>query len=161
MVPNRPHRSRLAAVTAVMAVALVVPGCGQGVSEPSTDEGATASSAGSPGGAGVTTSSPDGTTPTDPTADPDPTVPDPAGTDTDGSTTTISPEAAEPRPPGDLGDDAELDALAQDCFEGDFAACDRLFFESPADSPYEAYGDSCGGRNEPGRLCVSIYGQVP
>ena len=69
-----------------------------------------------------------------------------------------SPDATVPQSPDDLGDDPTLDALAQGCFGGDFAACDRLFFDSEADSAYEAYGDSCGGRNEPAGLCVDIYG---
>lgn len=165
MVPSRSHRPCLAGATAVALVAVlavVAPGCGRGVSEPPTGDGATASSAGPVAGEGPTTSSPDGDTPADETTSTDVPAPDgtaPDSTGTDGATTTISPDEAEPRPPGDLGDDAELDALAQDCFDGDFAACDRLFFDSPADSPYEAYGDSCGGRNEPGRLCVDIYGQ--
>ena len=87
-----------------------------------------------------------------------------AGTTTtsasDVTDTTAASGAVPPaEDPGDLGDDAELDALAQDCFDGDFSACDQLFFESPVDSDYEAYGDSCGGRNEPAGLCVTIYGQ--
>ena len=53
-------------------------------------------------------------------------------------------------PPEDLGDDPDLDALAQSCFEGDLVACDHLFLQSPVDSDYEAYGDTCGGRQEAG-----------
>ncbi|MBL8776245.1 MAG: hypothetical protein JNK12_09950 [Acidimicrobiales bacterium] len=48
--------------------------------------------------------------------------------------------------PGVLGDDAELDALAQACFGGDAGACDDLYLRSPVDSAYEAYGATCGGR---------------
>lgn len=48
--------------------------------------------------------------------------------------------------PGELGADAELDALAGDCFGGDIGACDDLYLRSPVDSPYEAYGATCGGR---------------
>lgn len=48
--------------------------------------------------------------------------------------------------PGELGDDAELDALAADCFGGDIGACDDLYLRSPVDSPYETYGATCGGR---------------
>ena len=54
--------------------------------------------------------------------------------------------APDPEAPGDLGDDAELDALAQSCFGGDVGACDDLYLQSPVDSPYEAYGATCGGR---------------
>ena len=65
-------------------------------------------------------------------------------------------------PPGvpadDLGDDPELEDLADGCFEGDMEACDAVYFESPIDSGYEAYGETCGGRNEaiPGG-CVDRY----
>lgn len=45
-----------------------------------------------------------------------------------------------------LGDDAELDVLAQECFGGDPGACDDLFLESDVGSDYEAYGSTCGGR---------------
>ncbi|HEX9993419.1 MAG TPA: hypothetical protein VGB14_10865 [Acidimicrobiales bacterium] len=61
-------------------------------------------------------------------------------------------------PPGDLGDDPALDALADQCFEGDMQACDDLYFQSPIDSAYEEYGDTCGGRNEPMGLCTTLYG---
>jgi hypothetical protein len=44
------------------------------------------------------------------------------------------------------GPDPVLDAYAQACFEGDYQACDDLFFESPPLSDYEEYGGSCGGR---------------
>ena len=52
----------------------------------------------------------------------------------------------EPEAPGDLGDDAELDALSQSCFGGDAGACDDLYLQSPVDSAYEHYGATCGGR---------------
>lgn len=57
-------------------------------------------------------------------------------------------DAPEPdaEPPGALGADAELDTLADDCFGGDIGACDDLYLRSPVDSPYEAYGATCGGR---------------
>jgi len=48
--------------------------------------------------------------------------------------------------PGDLGDGAGFDALAESCFEGDMAACDYLYVSTPVDSSSEAYGDTCGGR---------------
>jgi hypothetical protein len=58
-------------------------------------------------------------------------------------------------PPDDLGSDPVLDALAESCFDGDLAACDRLFLQAPIDSPYEEYGDTCGGRQAAGtgQLC--------
>jgi hypothetical protein len=51
-----------------------------------------------------------------------------------------------PTPPGVLGDDATLDAHADDCFGGDLQACDTLYFESPPMSDYEEYALTCGGR---------------
>ena len=56
---------------------------------------------------------------------------------------TVAPEA---EAPGDLGADADLDALATACFEGDAGACDDLYLRSPVDSAYESYGATCGGR---------------
>jgi hypothetical protein len=44
------------------------------------------------------------------------------------------------------GDDAQLDALWDACADGDLAACDELYLDSPIGSAYEAFGDSCGGR---------------
>jgi hypothetical protein len=44
------------------------------------------------------------------------------------------------------GDDAELDALWDACADGDLGACDDLYLQSPVGSTYEAFGDSCGGR---------------
>jgi len=48
------------------------------------------------------------------------------------------------------GSDAALDALWDSCEAGDMAACDNLFMESPIDSEYETFGDTCGGRQEAG-----------
>ncbi len=70
------------------------------------------------------------------------------------STPPSSPGGAEPSgdippatvPPTGLGEDPVLDAYAQDCFDGDMAACDSLFLESEVASTYEAYGETCAGR---------------
>jgi hypothetical protein len=51
-----------------------------------------------------------------------------------------------PTAPGALGDDPTLDAHASDCFDGDLAACDTLYFEAPPMSDYEEYAITCGGR---------------
>lgn len=51
---------------------------------------------------------------------------------------------AEGSPPP--GDDAEFDALWTDCTDGDGEACDDLYLLSPAESDYEAFGWTCGGR---------------
>ncbi len=59
------------------------------------------------------------------------------------------------------GDDPALNALAQDCFDGDMSACDDLFFQAPVDSDYERYGNTCGGRIDEAevnsRLCTNIF----
>ncbi len=52
----------------------------------------------------------------------------------------------DPEPPGALGDDAALDALADDCFGGDLGACDDLYLQADVGSDYESYGSTCGGR---------------
>lgn len=44
------------------------------------------------------------------------------------------------------GDDAYFDALYDRCAEGDLAACDELFLESPIESEYERFGATCGDR---------------
>jgi hypothetical protein len=62
----------------------------------------------------------------------------------DGSGDSSIP-AATSEPDG-LGDDAELDGYAEDCHDGDMAACDDLFRLAPLGSAYELYGGSCAGR---------------
>lgn len=68
----------------------------------------------------------------------------------DGWEGTTNPDA------DDYGSDAGLDLLWDACAEGDFHACDDLYRYSPLDSQYEAFGDTCGGRNEPGDWCAVI-----
>ncbi len=51
-----------------------------------------------------------------------------------------------PTPPTCLGDDPTIQPLAQACFGGDFAACDRLWADTPVGSPYEEYAGTCAGR---------------
>lgn len=53
--------------------------------------------------------------------------------------------AASSEPEG-LGDDAELDEYAEECYDGDMEACDDLYRESPRSSAYELYGGTCAGR---------------
>jgi hypothetical protein len=60
-------------------------------------------------------------------------------------------------PPSDLGQDPDLDFLAQLCFEGDFVSCDDLFVNSASGSAYEAYALTCAGRNPPQGNCVSLH----
>lgn len=146
------HPTRLPApVTAVLALGLATAAlagaCGGGVDRaegtteaPSSTAAATTATVGAPS-----------TTSTSAT--------DPGAADTLSTTTVVRGDVPPADPPGDLGDDPQLDALADDCFSGRFAACDQLFYDSDEGSRYEAYGDSCGGRNEPAGLCVTIYGQ--
>lgn len=77
-----------------------------------------------------------------------------AGDDADDPPVSDLPAGAAP---GDLGDDARLDELADSCHAGDLQACDDLYLESPFGSAYESYGDSCGRRNDPSGYCVEIY----
>lgn len=48
----------------------------------------------------------------------------------------------------DYGDDPELDVLWDGCEAGDLLDCDDLYFQSPIDSGYEAYGATCGNRED-------------
>lgn len=74
--------------------------------------------------------------------------PDTTDTDRDGG----EPEA--------YGDDPDLDALYDDCEGGDLAACDTLYFDSPIDSAYEAFGETCGDRTDPsGGNCEATDGE--
>jgi hypothetical protein len=61
----------------------------------------------------------------------------------DASTAGTADIEATDDPPGT---DPELDALWAECGQGDDASCRELFWAAPEDSPYEAYGQSCGGR---------------
>jgi hypothetical protein len=63
---------------------------------------------------------------------------------------TSEPTGDDAQPPDDLGDDSDLDALAEACFEGDLVACDHLYLRSPIASAYESYGDTCAGRQAEG-----------
>jgi hypothetical protein len=56
------------------------------------------------------------------------------------------------------GSPERLAVLQENCDQGDMQACDDLFLEAPFDSEEEAFGDSCGNRNEPAGWCVDIHG---
>jgi hypothetical protein len=47
--------------------------------------------------------------------------------------------------PFTYGDDPDLDALWDACEGGNGTACDQLFWDSPIDSEYETFGNTCGG----------------
>lgn len=79
------------------------------------------------------------------------------GEDDDDSTSNTDDDGDEPDA---YGDDPELDALYDDCEDGDMAACDTLFFDSPIGSEYEAFAESCGGTTDAaGGLCDSGDGE--
>jgi len=68
----------------------------------------------------------------------------------------IPPAEAEP---DGLGTDAELDELAEECFDGEMQSCDDLYTRSPRDSDYEEYGDTCAGRqpSHTRRYCSDVF----
>jgi hypothetical protein len=63
------------------------------------------------------------------------------------------------------GDDAELDALYDQCGSGDMLACDVLYKSSDVGSEYESFADTCGGTTEGSSWCAtdapSVYGDDP
>lgn len=58
---------------------------------------------------------------------------------------------------GAYGSDPTLDALYDDCKDGDYAACDELYNQSPTGSEYGAFANTCGERNDPSGYCVDLY----
>lgn len=52
--------------------------------------------------------------------------------------------------------DPALDALWDECDEGDGEACDELFELSPVGGTYEWFGATCGGRADFGTDCVAL-----
>ncbi|MFT5530796.1 MAG: hypothetical protein ACI91O_000809 [Candidatus Poriferisodalaceae bacterium] len=54
------------------------------------------------------------------------------------------------------GTDPEFDALWVACAAEDADACEDLFFSSPVDSAYEAFGLTCGGREL--TVCSTLFG---
>lgn len=61
---------------------------------------------------------------------------------------------------GEVDPDAVLALLRDECEAGDYVMCDLLYQASPFDSELEAFGDSCGDRNEPAGFCAEIYGEA-
>jgi hypothetical protein len=59
-----------------------------------------------------------------------------------------------------FGDSADLDLLWTWCASDDdgwAVGCDSLYRLAPSGSEYQAFGDSCGGRNEPAGWCEDRY----
>lgn len=81
------------------------------------------------------------------------------GTDSTTDSSSGSSEAGEADPPPAI-DDAELEAFAQECFDGSGGACDDLYFRAEVGSAEEEYGNTCGGRfdSSPG-LCATVIGE--
>lgn len=71
------------------------------------------------------------------------------GGDDDDSPTTTEGDDSDGDDEGTYGSDEELDALYDACEDGDFAACDELYFSSGVGTEYEAFGETCGDRTEP------------
>jgi hypothetical protein len=73
------------------------------------------------------------------------------------STYTSVPRAT--LPPTGLGSDPAMNRLASRCYDGNMQACDDLFANSATNSLYEAYGDTCAGRQAWGRdvYCTTMF----
>jgi hypothetical protein len=63
---------------------------------------------------------------------------------------TGPPRPAPSAPPTALGTNPNFDRFARECYGGAMHSCDVLFVVSPPRSRYEAYGDSCAGRQRHG-----------
>lgn len=70
---------------------------------------------------------------------------------------TAPPTSTPPGDPAALGAEPTLAPLATACHGGDMLSCDQLYFSSPAGSPFETYGNTCGGRTTIDEFCVDIY----
>ncbi|MFV0309107.1 MAG: hypothetical protein ACK5OX_15350 [Desertimonas sp.] len=86
---------------------------------------------------------------------------DPTVVATTATTTTVAGGAVPPaaREPTGLGDDADLNALAEDCHAGTMGSCDDLYFAASAATEYRIYGDTCAGRQPAGSgmLCTVAF----
>jgi hypothetical protein len=48
----------------------------------------------------------------------------------------------------DSNDGADVTTLHEDCADGDYAACDELYYQSDVGSDEEEFGSTCGDRYE-------------
>jgi hypothetical protein len=75
---------------------------------------------------------------------------------------TTNPDQIPPptQEPDGLGTDPALDQLAQECYDAEMQSCDDLYQQAPAGSEYEAYGDTCAGRQpeHTRRYCSNVFG---
>ncbi len=72
-------------------------------------------------------------------------------TDTDTDTDTDAADVS-------AADTLYYDALKAACGAEDWDACEELWDESPIDSEYETFGDTCGGRIASGHTCITDLG---
>ena len=64
--------------------------------------------------------------------------------------------------PNELGDDPDFDRLWNACETTGGEECDLLYLVSPAGSDYEAFGATCGNRNDPTEgACMDLNGDGP
>lgn len=56
-----------------------------------------------------------------------------------------APTAGASDEPSSLGNDIDLNHLADSCYAGNWSACDELYVLAPVGSDYEWYGGTCGG----------------
>lgn len=72
---------------------------------------------------------------------------------------TFRPLPGTAQAPTGLGTDPTFDRYAHDCYRGVMRACDVLYAVSATGSRYEAYADTCAGRQPPGTdvYCVDSF----
>ncbi|MDQ1660063.1 MAG: hypothetical protein QOJ68_43 [Blastococcus sp.] len=80
----------------------------------------------------------------------------------DGSTRPLIPFHTIPAPtlaPAGLGDDPTFNLFARECSGGSMHVCDELYAVSAAGSRYEAYADTCAGRQprDTNRYCTVSF----
>ncbi len=75
------------------------------------------------------------------------------GTTDDGTTDDGGDDGVDGDEVFTYGDDAFLDGLWDACASGDMIACDDLYMESPVDSDYERFADTCGDTTSGGTWC--------
>ncbi|MDO5495565.1 MAG: hypothetical protein Q4G64_07625 [bacterium] len=136
---------KFAAALAAAVLAVGMSGCG--------GETKVRETAGGPTAPDPIQSTVPGPGPSPETPDPGPVTPDPGPVTPDpGGGTGATPPQGE-----DYGLPAAeveyLDALWEDCAGGDMAACDLLYWESPINSHWEEFGDTCGGTAPGERWC--------
>jgi hypothetical protein len=78
----------------------------------------------------------------------------------DTTTSTTTPPTTRGGGPVDVpetGDEA-IDAMLQECADGNGVACDQAYALTEVGSDAEAFADTCGGTEDAGSICASILG---